>query len=117
MSDCQCFNAILANKSFNHHTREKDRLDSVFDDFGYNVYVDNDDVEHKLLSHTHLGVYKSYSHEYDDRDDSRKFLRYEKDNSVIAQIKKNGSKKNYSLKIKLKENFLVNFIKKNISSI
>jgi len=87
MSDCHCYRFILANKSFNHHTREKDRLGSEFDDFGYNVYVDNNSVEHKLLSHTHLGMYKSYSHEYDDHHDSWKFLRYEKDNSVIAQIK------------------------------
>ncbi len=72
---------------FNHYEKEKDKLGSEFDDFGYEIYTDTDGVEHKIHFHQHLGLYESYIHHYEDiprewKYQSTRFI----DNTLFSEI-------------------------------
>ncbi len=85
--ECDCPTLVVRGK-INHYDKEKDRLFSVFDDFGYITYKDSEDNLHKLFGHHHLGVVESYKHACcEDPKEGWEYVKFEQDNSVIPQIK------------------------------
>lgn len=86
---CGCESAILQNYQFNHYNKSKDGLGTSFDDFGYLNYKDANNEEYKVFAHCFLGVLMSGSHPIGNPDvHGMTPIRFEKDNSVIPQIKK-----------------------------
>lgn len=84
---CLCANYILKGRKFEHYDEKLDRLGSEFDDFGITTYKLGDGSIIKVHTHVHLGLYYSYSHDFEDVPSNAKKINFEKNNDVIQNIK------------------------------
>ena len=84
---CHCIKRIMENFIFRHYNSKEDILGSEFDDFGYNIFKDNNGNEHKMIAHCYLGLYESGYHCYEERPENWEWVRFELDNSIIPKIK------------------------------
>ena len=87
MSKCKCIERLINNHNFIHFNREKNRIGSSFDDFGYNEYIDKNGNIQTVYAHKRLGVHLSYEHVYEDVPKEWKFVKFVLDNSVIPKLK------------------------------
>ena len=86
---CDCSAKLMSNHNFIHYDKKYIGLGLVFDDFGFNEYIDENKELHKIYSHKHDGVFyiDCYIHIYQEIPNNWKFVRFVKDNTVISQIK------------------------------
>ena len=81
-----CTAACKRGYHFRHHDPKWDVLGSTFDDFGYDVYIDNG-VEHRRYFHQHLGVIESYTHYFDNEPPPGQLSKTVIDNSYETKQK------------------------------
>lgn len=87
---CKCYELLLKDYKFSHYDSSKDRLGSVFDDFGTYTYIDEKNQKHTWFYHSHLGVYESGEHTISIEEipkEWREKATRENNNSLIPDIK------------------------------
>ncbi len=89
--ECCCEDAILKDWPFKHYDKDKDRLFTTWDDFGYRVYADVDGEETRIFIHDHLGVTESYLHPIIPDSKRAKYERLMREGTLIRECRRDNS--------------------------